>query len=122
MPIQYFQRPVDPQSVAYNGNGFPGSDQPRFSDGGGKGFFRHLPAKGAVKVFVFEEKNGIGVLRRCHQKSLGVGRESRIQNFQSGRFNEPRLDRKSTRLNSSHVKISYAVFCLKKKQNTKYYL
>src|SRR5207302_8603267 len=31
------------------------------------------------------------------------------------------LDRKSTRLNSSHVKISYAVFCLKKKKKkTKY--
>src|SRR5207253_7250616 len=28
------------------------------------------------------------------------------------------LDRKSTRLNSSHVAISYAVFCLKKKNNT----
>src|SRR5690606_33742565 len=28
---------------------------------------------------------------------------------------ETRIDRKSTRLNSSHVKISYAVFCLKKK-------
>src|SRR5690606_41227128 len=28
------------------------------------------------------------------------------------------VDRKSTRLNSSHVKISYAVFCLKKKQHT----
>src|SRR3989442_9494687 len=28
------------------------------------------------------------------------------------------LDRKSTRLNSSHVRISYAVFCLKKKKNT----
>src|SRR5436309_7151795 len=27
-------------------------------------------------------------------------------------------DRKSTRLNSSHVKISYAVFCLKKKTTT----
>src|SRR5699024_12472605 len=27
------------------------------------------------------------------------------------------LDRKSTRLNSSHVSISYAVFCLKKKTN-----
>src|SRR2546430_3122477 len=27
-------------------------------------------------------------------------------------------DRKSTRLNSSHSQISYAVFCLKKKQNT----
>src|SRR5690606_42065307 len=30
-----------------------------------------------------------------------------------------RLDRKSTRLNSSHVKISYAVFCLKKKRKQK---
>src|SRR5690606_41992466 len=29
------------------------------------------------------------------------------------------IDRKSTRLNSSHVKISYAVFCLKKKKNDK---
>src|SRR5690606_40508321 len=29
--------------------------------------------------------------------------------------NPPDEDRKSTRLNSSHVKISYAVFCLKKK-------
>src|SRR5690606_40868315 len=28
----------------------------------------------------------------------------------------PEADRKSTRLNSSHVKISYAVFCLKKKK------
>src|SRR5699024_12664616 len=30
------------------------------------------------------------------------------------------LDRKSTRLNSSHVSISYAVFCLKKKKKSKY--
>src|SRR5215510_15966614 len=29
----------------------------------------------------------------------------------------PASDRKSTRLNSSHVAISYAVFCLKKKNN-----
>src|SRR2546426_4226530 len=29
-----------------------------------------------------------------------------------------RRDRKSTRLNSSHLVISYAVFCLKKKKNT----
>src|SRR5699024_11219543 len=35
------------------------------------------------------------------------------------RVGEPALpDRKSTRLNSSHVSISYAVFCLKKKKNT----
>src|SRR5256885_9734399 len=31
----------------------------------------------------------------------------------------PRVDRKSTRLNSSHLVISYAVFCLKKKKNTR---
>src|SRR3712207_8193879 len=31
-----------------------------------------------------------------------------------------RLDRKSTRLNSSHANISYAVFCLKKNQSTFY--
>src|SRR5258708_28954700 len=34
-----------------------------------------------------------------------------------GEFNE---DRKSTRLNSSHQIISYAVFCLKKKKNKNY--
>src|SRR5699024_12063276 len=34
-----------------------------------------------------------------------------LQGFQEG----DELDRKSTRLNSSHVSISYAVFCLKKK-------
>src|SRR3712207_7997295 len=32
------------------------------------------------------------------------------------------LDRKSTRLNSSHANISYAVFCLKKKINSTFYI
>src|SRR3989442_6326242 len=40
--------------------------------------------------------------------SIGVGRFHRLE------------DRKSTRLNSSHVRISYAVFCLKKKKHTTY--
>src|SRR2546427_7697998 len=34
--------------------------------------------------------------------------------------NPGRPDRKSTRLNSSHSQISYAVFCLKKKKKKKY--
>src|SRR2546430_13624837 len=34
----------------------------------------------------------------------------------------PELDRKSTRLNSSHSQISYAVFCLKKKKSTTLYV
>src|SRR5260221_3806473 len=33
-----------------------------------------------------------------------------------GKFANSHLDRKSTRLNSSHTVISYAVFCLKKKK------
>src|SRR2546426_6772508 len=33
-------------------------------------------------------------------------------------FQDPGEDRKSTRLNSSHLVISYAVFCLKKKKKT----
>src|SRR5256885_5260307 len=33
-------------------------------------------------------------------------------------FRELKIDRKSTRLNSSHLVISYAVFCLKKKKKT----
>src|SRR5690606_41994596 len=44
--------------------------------------------------FIFTEKLNRSILRNC-------------------------LDRKSTRLNSSHVKISYAVFCLKKKKKKK---
>src|SRR2546430_11893256 len=35
-------------------------------------------------------------------------------------FEEDVVDRKSTRLNSSHSQISYAVFCLKKKKNRLY--
>src|SRR2546427_3926755 len=38
----------------------------------------------------------------------------------SGRLERDAADRKSTRLNSSHSQISYAVFCLKKKKNTQY--
>src|SRR5256885_9276653 len=34
-----------------------------------------------------------------------------------GAARDQRIDRKSTRLNSSHLVISYAVFCLKKKKN-----
>src|SRR5256885_8164194 len=33
----------------------------------------------------------------------------------------PHVDRKSTRLNSSHLVISYAVFCLKKKKHKRHY-
>src|SRR5690349_24196477 len=49
---------------------------------------------------------------RAPARHLGVG-EARVFGGQDS--GEPG-DRKSTRLNSSHVEISYAVFCLKKKK------
>src|SRR5436305_11033635 len=50
------------------------------------------------------------IVRRCMGAEGAV--ETGSQPHHSGR--DP-VDRKSTRLNSSHVRISYAVFCLKKK-------
>src|SRR2546426_5907181 len=51
-----------------------------------------------------------------------TGSTSRSSHWRRDRFGEPSAgrftgrDRKSTRLNSSHLVISYAVFCLKKKK------
>src|SRR5437868_12251984 len=45
------------------------------------------------------------VTRRARDTATSVGHDLSV-------------DRKSTRLNSSHVSISYAVFCLKKKKNS----
>src|SRR5438874_7736246 len=50
-----------------------------------------------------EDIHKVAVARKREMTRPGTGRE----------------DRKSTRLNSSHVEISYAVFCLKKKKQTK---
>src|SRR3712207_8358943 len=48
-----------------------------------------------------------GLLRGVHVQRLVADRQLRVLH---------REDRKSTRLNSSHANISYAVFCLKKKK------
>src|SRR5690554_7575778 len=48
--------------------------------------------------------------------SLQTGRWPAIYTTSVSRRRLPERDRKSTRLNSSHVRISYAVFCLKKKK------
>src|SRR3712207_7562924 len=50
---------------------------------------------------------GGDVLRQRHHAGLGRAVDVRAE-----------ADRKSTRLNSSHANISYAVFCLKKKKDT----
>src|SRR5690242_21440442 len=60
-----------------------------------------------------DERAGHGVGVRCAEAfSVALGAlpvsAERVRSL---------LDRKSTRLNSSHMSISYAVFCLKKKKN-----
>src|SRR5699024_1935153 len=60
----------------------------------------------------------VSVCRACPR--LVAWREEVAQTKRKAYANETywgRPDRKSTRLNSSHVSISYAVFCLKKKNN-----
>src|ERR1039458_3524862 len=54
-------------------------------------------------------------LFRSGDPDLQRRRKARLLRNQSRQF----LDRKSTRLNSSHLGISYAVFCLKKKEFNK---
>src|SRR5690606_9399479 len=50
------------------------------------------------------------LVRTFDTKAIALQRTGKLGTYAAS------LDRKSTRLNSSHVKISYAVFCLKKKK------
>src|SRR5690554_7750917 len=73
---------------------------------------------------------GEGIMRSARQVARGLGileggvaepATVREDVFEEASWEtlleEGAVDRKSTRLNSSHVRISYAVFCLKKKIN-----
>src|SRR5437870_13492561 len=87
-------------------------------------FFFHDPATtelytlslhDALPIFALLERKDGNLLAPQHvDHALGVARGRR--HHAPGRARGRRLDRKSTRLNSSHVAISYAVFCLKKKK------
>src|SRR5690606_41766563 len=69
----------------------------------------------------YRHRSDVRDRRDLSQAGAGADRRDRAwphQNRRPRRTGGWTVDRKSTRLNSSHVKISYAVFCLKKK-NTK---
>src|SRR5258705_9114804 len=63
-------------------------------------------------IEMLEQRFGVALGRRCRRRGCG---SLRFLDFGLGLF-DLGLDRKSTRLNSSHLGISYAVFCLKKKK------
>src|SRR2546426_8215889 len=63
--------------------------------------FRSRVARATVRIAVDPVRSAVRLPVACHAGE---------------RFVAPKIDRKSTRLNSSHLVISYAVFCLKKKK------
>src|SRR5688572_32724536 len=63
----------------------------------------------------YAEKQGYADLTEYQQKYRGSASFLKVDR-KSGKISLEQSDRKSTRLNSSHSQISYAVFCLKKKK------
>src|SRR3712207_7979242 len=61
---------------------------------------------------------GGGVVGAGHDAADLAGQGAEVDNAALAALAHD-LDRKSTRLNSSHANISYAVFCLKKKKTTR---
>src|SRR5258708_22937554 len=70
-------------------------------------------ALGVFYPVIINTTAGVLEIDRIH---LDVGKNFGASGWQTSRWMR---DRKSTRLNSSHQIISYAVFCLKKKKNKK---
>src|SRR5690606_41483965 len=74
-------------------------------------------AQGDQPDVAVEEELGQGVEQQIEPLLRGEARDQAdhrsARRRRAADLVEQRLDRKSTRLNSSHVKISYAVFCLK---------
>src|SRR3712207_7239330 len=64
----------------------------------------------------FEPKQQV-ILVTDNAEGVAPGMDMLFSGFPIGRVRK--VDRKSTRLNSSHANISYAVFCLKKKKKHK---
>src|SRR3989454_5149565 len=58
------------------------------------------------------------IMENSFEFATNGGKNRLFHNLGGGRFEDvTEIDRKSTRLNSRHLVISYAVFCLKKKNN-----
>src|SRR5436309_12165270 len=64
-----------------------------------------------TEIYTLSLHDALPIYDRLHRPRIDVA----MHGFER---RHARRDRKSTRLNSSHVKISYAVFCLKKKKKT----
>src|SRR5256885_3935815 len=75
-------------------------------------FFFFFNDTATTEIYTLSLHDALPILDTDRGADRAVGRAQRCDNRQ-GRGSP---DRKSTRLNSSHLVISYAVFCLKKKK------
>src|SRR5437588_6590024 len=76
--------------------------------------FRSRLRQGVVRLPAPQLRRGRGRIPRNCRKGSGRGADH-ARDVLPGADGDEARDRKSTRLNSSHTVISYAVFCLKKK-------
>src|SRR2546422_2782437 len=88
------------------------ADRSRRSSWTGRG--RQRPQEPRSLVDDVLDRVGGGAVDLDFVMEVGTGREARVPDLSDDV--SPLQDRKSTRLNSSHGYISYAVFCLKKKK------
>src|SRR2546430_5491867 len=82
--------------------------------------FRSVPVKVGDVATVTDTTADVTRMQRFNGKDaigFSITKQSDANSVQVA-DNVKATDRKSTRLNSSHSQISYAVFCLKKKNNT----
>src|SRR5690606_39345190 len=79
------------------------------------GKFRNFYKLPVGAFFQINEKSPLSPLNLLRNQFLTIPAIFGIERLRHD-ISRENVDRKSTRLNSSHVKISYAVFCLKKKR------
>src|SRR5437588_11066396 len=84
-------------------------------------FFFFLMIRRPPRSTLFPTRRSSDLYNPGYQSAVKDLKESTKQRFIAIDFGypPPATDRKSTRLNSSHTVISYAVFCLKKKKKKK---
>src|SRR5256885_10402543 len=86
-------------------------------------FFFFFNDTATTEIYTLSLHDALPICGFCVGLAVGFARVGMLENVQAlgvSRHQANAGDRKSTRLNSSHLVISYAVFCLKKKKNIYY--